>query len=177
MALRRYRSWAGLAVGAVALGTILVSSHSLAGDDKEASKKGGTLVCYGQRGNSPGRGPASTELDLMNNNDQSTIQIDRIVFYRFDGSVACDLRPARLLGPHATYHQFTEGPGAPTLCPNWQPATLPGNYAVTIVVYWSFTECRWPWNELSGVTQVVNTAPDGQLTQFGYDCKPIDARL
>jgi hypothetical protein len=31
----------------------------------------------------------------MNNNEQSTIQIDRILVYKSDGSLVCEIRPAR----------------------------------------------------------------------------------
>ncbi len=176
MALQRLRSRAGLVVGAAALGTMLVSSHGLAagGNNTAPPSKGGVLACYGQRGINTPRGSVGTHFDLINNNDSSTIQIDRIAVFLSDGTLICEFRPPNPLGPHAIFHAFTENL-ASSLCPNWQPATVPGRYGVTFVISWSFTECRWPWNDLSGVTQMTTVEPSGQTTEMLDDCKPLES--
>lgn len=177
MALQKLRSRAGLVVGAAALGTMLVSGHGMAagGNNAAPPSKGGVLACYGQRARSPQRGNASTNLDLFNNNDASTIQIDRIAVFLSDGTLICEIKSANPLGPHAHYHFYTEGSVSAPQCPNWQPATTPDRYGVTFIVSWSFTECRWPWNDLSGVTQMTTVEPSGQTTEMLNDCKPLES--
>lgn len=176
MALERLRNWAGLVVGAAALGTVLVSSHSLAagGNSTAPPGKGGVLACYGQRGINTPRGNVSTHLDLINNNDTSTIRIDRIAVFLADGTLICEVNPPNPLGPHAIFHFFTELVASAS-CPNWQPATVPGRYGLTILVDWSFTDGRGPWNELSGVSQMTTVEPGGQAGETLNDCKPLEA--
>ncbi|MGA8889993.1 MAG: hypothetical protein WB493_00395 [Anaeromyxobacteraceae bacterium] len=163
---------------AIAMGVVVIVGCSATAAEGEApgsaaltaapTPQGGILACSANHAD--GASVIRSVLLFSNDDDEGTIQVDRVLVYGREGQLACTVPNPMALGPHQMGSLLTanlawclpQGPGG-------------GGGKVRFVVYWSRDKKgRGPGNPLDGWSEITTTDSAGLvLAKIARDCKAI----